>query len=218
MMRPVVDLWLIPTSLPASRCSTRNESCIGSLAAMAKIPELLSRSCVSVILVAAALALDAGRREASAQASGTILMSTSGDTQCGVATVIYVMAIGRAWNPFRTHEGSARINHVLDKSAFPNYWGHVWAFTVEPGDYYFSVGTVSPNFHYPKPRLSDIRIAAGDVKYVGDVHVQGCGRKIGLTVADRWGQVRSKFVETYPNVNLRAMKIELIKIPPGAAN
>ena len=185
---------------------------------MAKIPKALSRSCVSVILVAAALALDAGRREASAQASGTILMSTSGDTQCLVATVIYLMPSGRGWNPLRPHAGSARINHLFDKSAFPNSWGHVWAFTVEPGDYYFSVGTVSPHFHYPKPRLSDIRIAAGEIKYVGDVHVRGCGKKIGLTVANRWGQVRGKFVETYPNVNLSPMKTELIKIPAGAAN
>jgi len=185
---------------------------------MAKIPEALSQSCISVILVAAVVALDAGQREASAQASGTILMSTSGDTQCLVATVVYLLPGRPAWNPLRPHSGSARINHLFDKSAFPNYWGHVWAFTVEPGDYYFSVGTVSPHFHYPKPRLSDIRITAGEVKYVGDVHVQGCGAKIGLTVANRWGQVRSKFVETYPNVNLRAMKTELIKIPAGAAN
>jgi hypothetical protein len=184
---------------------------------MAKIPEALSRSCVSVILVAAALALDAGRREASAQASGTILMSTSSDTTCLLSAEIFVHRHGAAWNPFKPFAGSARINHRFDTSAFPNHWGHVWAFSVDPGNYYFTIGTSSGLYAYNKPRLSDLRIGAGEVKYVGDVHIQGCGRTIKLSVADRWGQVRSKFVETYPNVNLRAMKAELIKIPAGAA-
>src|SRR5262249_31084370 len=122
------------------------------------------------------------------------------------------------WSPFRRHAGSARINHLFDKSAFPNYWGHVWAFTVEPGDYYFSVGTVSPNFHYPKPRLSDIRIPEGEVEYVRDVHVPGCGAKLGLRGAIGCEQLRSKLVETYPNGKLRVMKTELMKVPGGAAN
>jgi len=179
---------------------------------MAKVPEAVSRSCVCVILVAA-LALDAGRREAGAQGTGTILMSSSADSQCGLATVIRVRVAAR----LPLLKGQFITNGLMTKSAFPDRYGNVHALTIEPGEYFFELAPLSGLHHYRDGRLSNIRIAAGEVKYVGDVGIQGCGN-VRTTVANKWSQVRGKFAETHPNLNLRSVKIELITRPPTAAN
>ena len=179
---------------------------------MAKVPEAVSRSCVCVILVAA-LALDAGRREAGAQGTGTILMSSSADSQCALATVIRVRAAAR----LPLLKGQFITNGLMTKSAFPDRYGNVHALTIESGEYFFEFAPLSGLHHYRDGRLSNIRIAAGEVKYVGDVGIQGCGN-VRTTVANKWSQVRGKFAETHPNLNLRSVKIELITRPPTAAN
>jgi hypothetical protein len=123
---------------------------------------------LAAVIAAAAVTLGPGPRDAQAQGTAAVLVSTAADRTCAVPTLINLRSDGQF---FQLLKGMAPVNRLMQKSDFPNYFGNVCVLRVEPGDYYFAVEAGSQTRSFRDGRLSRIRLAAGDVKYVGDVSV-----------------------------------------------
>ena len=135
------------------------------------------------------------------------MSGTADRNDCVPPTSVQLRSEGKV---FQVLQGALHLNSP-GKSAFPNYWGNVMAWTLAPGPYYVELGLASQRYLYENGRLKDLRVNAGDVIYIGDVGVQGCGW-VKMTVTNKWNQVRAKFQETYPNLDYRNARIDLIKI------
>jgi hypothetical protein len=169
-----------------------------------------ARASLGMMLIAIALGTDAGGHEASAQAASVILLSTSADRTCARPSVIRLREDGQI---FQIVKESVVINSLGTKNGFANYFGNVHALTIAPGNYTMEFDIFSMQHYYRDNKLLRIRVKPGEVTYVGDAHVEGC-QNIKLTITNRWNQVRSKFQETYPKLDLRAVKFELLRRGP----
>lgn len=106
-------------------------------------------------------------------------------------------------------------NNVYVKSLFPDFYGHIQAVEVAPDDYAFDASLIAP-VHTTmldsegKPTSIGFSAHSGELIYIGNIGTKGCTASIEIT--DRWRQVRAKFSEIYPNLDLSRVHVDLAQM------
>lgn len=138
-----------------------------------------------------------------------VLLSSAADPTCKVnPSTLQVRKTGMGG---MLAEGTLHLNNAYLKSDFDGYYGVVSAIAIPAGDYYLALGVTNPSQTYRTPRIADFRVAAGEVRYLGNFEVRGCG-DVRIAVSDKWSEVRSKFQERYPRVDVHRVRVQPVTL------
>jgi hypothetical protein len=103
------------------------------------------------------------------------------------------------------------VQNPFVKSDFPDHLGHVYAFSLPPGEYAFWLLQSNQFFRYADGHVDrSFRVASGDLTYLGDFLVRGCGG-IQTMFYDNWPNVKGKFTEVYPALDLERVTKSIIQ-------
>ncbi len=138
-----------------------------------------------------------------------LLLSSAADPVCKVNTSM--LQVRKAGMAGMMADGTLHLNNAYVKSDFDGYYGGVTAIAVPAGDYYLALGVTNPSQTYRTPRIADFQVAAGEVRYLGNFDVRGCGN-LRISVSDKWSQVRSKFQERYPRIDLDRVRVHPVTL------
>lgn len=76
-------------------------------------------------------------------------------------------------------------NNPYIESDFEGHYAKVYTVVVEPGDYDIWIMVMNAYYTYPDPTVTQpIRVKPGEVKYIGEFFVEGCG-KVQIYPRDR---------------------------------
>jgi hypothetical protein len=139
-----------------------------------------------------------------------VIISTSTTDPCeGPSSYVEIVGNG---NILGDHVIS--LNGSYEASDFSDRYGFFDAFVVQPGDYTLRAGISDVSRYYPNPSVAAFHVAAGELKYVGEVQTWGCG-SFHWRMVNEWSSVRSRFVRRFPHVDVAQVTMAE-HLPPQA--
>jgi len=126
-----------------------------------------------------------------------VIISTSTSDPCeGPSSYVEIVGNG---NILGDHVIS--LNGSYEASDFSDRYGFFDAFVVQPGDYTLRAGISDVSRYYPKPSVAAFHVAAGELKYVGELKTWGCG-SFNWRIVNEWTSVRPRFVRRFPHLDV----------------
>jgi len=106
--------------------------------------------------------------------------------------------------------GGMFVQNPFVSSDFGNYLGHVRAFTLPAGEYAIWIKQSNQFLRYKDPHAGkSFQVVAGQTRYFGDFWILGCGT-IRAGFRDNWAEVKDKFAQVYPGLNLNTVSMDVI--------
>ncbi len=106
------------------------------------------------------------------------------------------------------------VNYWAFKSDFSDHFGHVYAIALPPGLYAFRIGAANPYASYGEGHVGlGFRVKAGELKYVGDFWLHGCG-SVRTGFRDNWQAVHDAYGKVYPALDLSGVTVDVVKADP----
>lgn len=103
------------------------------------------------------------------------------------------------------------INYWAFKSDFPDRFSHVYAVALPPGLYAFRIHAANPYATYGDGHVGQgFRLKAGELKYVGDFWLHGCG-SVRTGFRNDWQAVSGGFGRVYPGLDLSGVSVDVVK-------
>jgi len=138
-----------------------------------------------------------------------VIISTSTADPCeGPSSFVEIVGNGNIRG-----EHVINLNGAYEASDFSDRYGFFDAFVVQPGDYTLRAGTSNISRYYPNPNVAAFHVAAGELKYVGEVQTWGCG-SFHWRMVNEWSSVRPRFVRRFPHVDVaQVIMAEHLPIP-----
>jgi hypothetical protein len=138
------------------------------------------------------------------------ILSTSADEPCRF-NAAYLEIV----NTRKTFGGAMmQLQTATAKSDFPDRFGFFDAFVLEPGDYSLHLRSSNPMLHYRRSDVAAFHLEPGEIRYLGNVHVAGCG-SLAVGVGDEWASVRAALPRRFPGIDIAAVTVQGM-VPGGA--
>jgi hypothetical protein len=142
-----------------------------------------------------------------------VVISTSADEGCFRFSQVDVFPANGV-----SPEAAIPLNHSGLKSDFADHVGFFDAFILKPGNYVLRVvsgaGEINPDLQFRvRPEAARFRLDAGEIRYVGDVHVAGCSRPLP-EMRDAWASVRPGFIVRFPGLDVTRIISPSNESPP----
>jgi len=93
------------------------------------------------------------------------------------------------------------------KSDFSDRLGFFDAFVLQPGDYWLRLRSYNVSLSYRVPNVASFHLNAGEIRYVGDLHVAGCGALL-VGMGDEWASVRAALPRRFPRLDVAAVTVQ----------
>ncbi|MGC3982421.1 MAG: hypothetical protein QM808_14320 [Steroidobacteraceae bacterium] len=134
-----------------------------------------------------------------------LVLSTAADETCvSFSSAILLREAAKGSTPAK-NVAVYQLNNKFVKSDFQDEYGKVWATVLPPGEYDFALSAINPFMTYSKDETDSngrydpaitkaFSLSPRSVKYVGEIHSDGCGSVL-IHVRDR-RQRDIKFLST----------------------
>jgi hypothetical protein len=154
----------------------------------------------------------------SAKGKAVLLIASSPKSACAIAQVSTLRLFKFSNSTPKADDkwvDGVGLNAEIFKSDLATRRTFLQAFQLDPGEYRFELYfPASVLGFYRKPDLwPAMRLAAGEIRYVGNVESEGCG-PIQMRVANDWDQLRPAFQRLFPGLPAGSIAVKPMNLSP----